>query len=339
MLRFLVLMTAALSLAVAPVSAATPKKKPAAATSHTATKKGSTKKTTSKAESAKGHGAHHAKGEEGGDEGSSGCAPAKSTHGKHSAHKPAGCSSSAHKKGHEDAGDSSDEGAASDCKPAHGSHGRGRHASSCHSGGESHGRKVHCAPVKHGKGKHGKRKCVVVEPPLPPPVFSAPRPPVINETTVMPSGPQPYSAPSSPDSAPPPSTPASTPKRGKPGVGTEVKEVHAGTTLDAWGARRRAERASHPAAAQLTQATLVGRTDAELRTTLGAPELTRAEGDGAMYTYRLPGCALLVFLHKAEPSGYKVTGAQAGPLSRGGATPDVDACLKSAATATPAPAK
>jgi hypothetical protein len=329
MLRFLVLMTAALSLAAAPLSAATPKKKPAATTSHS-----TAKKTTSKGESSKAHGktsAHHAKGEDSSDEGSSGCAPAKSAHGKHGAHS--GCSSSAHKKGHEDAGDSSDEGSASDCKPAHSSHGRHGQASSCHSSGESHGRKVHCAPVKHGKGKHGKRKCVVVDPPLPPPVFSAPRPPVINETTVIPSGPQPYSAPSSPDSAPP-ATPASAPKHGKPGVGTEVKEVHS-TTMDAWGARRRAERTSHPAAAQLTQATLVGRTDTELRASLGAPELTRAEGDGAMYTYRLPGCALLVFLHKAEPAGYKVTGAQAGPLSRGGATPDVDACLKSAAPAGP----
>jgi hypothetical protein len=113
-----------------------------------------------------------------------------------------------------------------------------------------------------------------------------------------------------------------------PPPGTIVKANPPG--LDLWGMRRRAERAPRPSATTLTLSTLVGRTETELRASLGDPELRRAEGEGALETYRLPNCSLMVFLHKEGTAELKVTGAQTGPLERGGQAPDVDACLKSA---------
>jgi len=75
----------------------------------------------------------------------------------------------------------------------------------------------------------------------------------------------------------------------------------------------------------------VGSDETRLKAELGEPELMRAEGDGALWTYRLPACALYVFLGRDTPAGgWKVKGAQAGPLKRGGAAPEVDVCLKSA---------
>ena len=91
--------------------------------------------------------------------------------------------------------------------------------------------------------------------------------------------------------------------------------------------RRGPQRA--PGAPAPTLASLMGSDETRLKTELGEPELMRAEGDGALWTYRLQGCALYVFLGRDAASGpWKVKGAQAGPLKRGGSTPDVDVCLK-----------
>jgi hypothetical protein len=79
-----------------------------------------------------------------------------------------------------------------------------------------------------------------------------------------------------------------------------------------------------------TLAELVGSDETRLKAELGEPELMRAEGDGALWTYRLPACALYVFLGRDTPtSAWKVKGAQAGPLKRGEQAPEVDVCLKS----------
>jgi hypothetical protein len=78
-----------------------------------------------------------------------------------------------------------------------------------------------------------------------------------------------------------------------------------------------------------TLAELVGSDETRLKAELGEPELMRAEGGGALWTYRLPACALYVFLGRDTPtSAWKVKGAQAGPLKRGEQAPDVDVCLK-----------
>lgn len=87
---------------------------------------------------------------------------------------------------------------------------------------------------------------------------------------------------------------------------------------------------TEPAAepATLTLAALRGRAPTEVRARLGEPALAREEGAGAFWTYRLPDCALFVFF--AGQGGLKVTGAESGPLVRGGPVPTVDACLAGA---------
>jgi hypothetical protein len=97
-----------------------------------------------------------------------------------------------------------------------------------------------------------------------------------------------------------------------------------------FGKKRPARPTTGPAP---TLAALVGADESRLKAELGEPELMRTEGDGALWTYRLPGCTLLVFLSRdtaATARGWKVKGAAAGPLKRGGAAPEVDVCLKSA---------
>lgn len=86
-----------------------------------------------------------------------------------------------------------------------------------------------------------------------------------------------------------------------------------------------------PNAAVLTLAALRGRAPADVRAKLGAPSVEREEGLGALWTYRLPDCALLVFF--ADRGGLTVVGAEAGPLVRGGPVPTVDACLAGASPA------
>lgn len=89
--------------------------------------------------------------------------------------------------------------------------------------------------------------------------------------------------------------------------------------------------APSPAPQALTLATLRGLADTAVKARLGAPLLERAEGAGALWTYRLRDCALLVFL--VDQGGLKVVGAEASPLVRGGPVPAVDACLAGASPA------
>ena len=68
---------------------------------------------------------------------------------------------------------------------------------------------------------------------------------------------------------------------------------------------------------------------AAVRERLGDPDVARAEGKGAFWTYRLPHCALFLFFHEG-PKGLRVTGASTGPRRRGEPAPSVAACLASA---------
>lgn len=71
---------------------------------------------------------------------------------------------------------------------------------------------------------------------------------------------------------------------------------------------------------------LVNATQAQVKARFGEPDVARAEGAGAFWTYRLTDCALFVFFHK-ESKGLRVSSVTAGPLKRGDATPDVGACV------------
>ena len=70
--------------------------------------------------------------------------------------------------------------------------------------------------------------------------------------------------------------------------------------------------------------------EAEARTRLGPPDLARVEGSGAMWTYRLPDCALFVFFKKSGADGLRVSGAASGPRVRGRNPPPVNECLSEA---------
>lgn len=79
-----------------------------------------------------------------------------------------------------------------------------------------------------------------------------------------------------------------------------------------------------------TAAAMVGLDEARLKAAIGQPSLARNEGQGALWTYRLRSCALHVFLARDAAGALRVKGASAGPLKRGAATPQVDACVAEA---------
>ncbi len=75
---------------------------------------------------------------------------------------------------------------------------------------------------------------------------------------------------------------------------------------------------------------LLSANEAEARAKLGPPDLARTEGSGAMWTYRLPDCALFVFFKAAEGQSLKVSGVATGPRRRGQPPAPVDACIAQA---------
>ncbi len=75
---------------------------------------------------------------------------------------------------------------------------------------------------------------------------------------------------------------------------------------------------------------LLGDSEAEVTARLGAPDLARAEGRGAMWTYRLPDCALFVFFRRSGVEPLHFDGATAGPRMRGRNPPPVNQCLTEA---------
>ncbi len=75
---------------------------------------------------------------------------------------------------------------------------------------------------------------------------------------------------------------------------------------------------------------LMSASEAEVAGRLGKPDVSRAEGSGAMWTYRLPDCALFVFFRRSGAEALKVSGAAAGPRSRGHNPPPVNECVTEA---------
>lgn len=68
---------------------------------------------------------------------------------------------------------------------------------------------------------------------------------------------------------------------------------------------------------------------AQVRARFGDPDVSRSEGKGAFWTYRMPHCALFLFFQDG-PKGLRVSGASTGPRKRGEPTPTVEACLAQA---------
>jgi hypothetical protein len=68
---------------------------------------------------------------------------------------------------------------------------------------------------------------------------------------------------------------------------------------------------------------------AAVRARLGDPDVARAEGKGAFWTYRLPHCALFLFFREG-PKGLRISGASTGPRRRGEPAMSVSACLATA---------
>jgi hypothetical protein len=71
-----------------------------------------------------------------------------------------------------------------------------------------------------------------------------------------------------------------------------------------------------------------------VRTRLGAPDVARDEGSGAMWTYRLPDCALFIFFRAprggASDVAARVSGAASGPRVRGQRPLPVNECIAEA---------
>jgi hypothetical protein len=64
----------------------------------------------------------------------------------------------------------------------------------------------------------------------------------------------------------------------------------------------------------------------EVRARLGVPAVASEEGKGALWTYRLEGCALMVFF-KDEGAGLRVSGVTSGPRRRADQAPDAESCI------------
>lgn len=73
---------------------------------------------------------------------------------------------------------------------------------------------------------------------------------------------------------------------------------------------------------------LLGKDGREVTRLLGPPRIAHAQGDGAMWTYQRPICALHVFFRRDSGSDpLRVSGVSSGPLQPGAAAPDVERCL------------
>jgi hypothetical protein len=99
------------------------------------------------------------------------------------------------------------------------------------------------------------------------------------------------------------------------------------------GASKAPAAAEPPAPAQKFHG-LLAANEAEVKSRIGSPDVARGEGAGAMWTYRLPDCALFVFfrLPKGAAAGdpIRVSGAASGPRVRGRQPLPVNDCIAQA---------
>ncbi len=114
------------------------------------------------------------------------------------------------------------------------------------------------------------------------------------------------------------SAPHTAPRRTEAATHSELR-TEASSRLD----RDEARPAPQPLGA------LLYATPAQVRARFGDPDVSRAEGKGAFWTYRMPHCALFLFLQDGA-HGLKVSGAATGPRKRGEPVLTVEACLAQA---------
>ncbi|MET0547562.1 MAG: hypothetical protein ABWZ40_14785 [Caulobacterales bacterium] len=74
---------------------------------------------------------------------------------------------------------------------------------------------------------------------------------------------------------------------------------------------------------------LAGASPAQVQSQLGKPNIVRDEGNGALWTYRFPTCALMVGF-TGPNSGRRVTAVEPGPREAGQSTPSREACIAEA---------
>jgi len=72
---------------------------------------------------------------------------------------------------------------------------------------------------------------------------------------------------------------------------------------------------------------ILGATPAQVDALLGAPTLTRREGDGEYRRYALQDCTLIVILYPDETGAARTSHVDAAAQSAGADKPDLGACL------------
>lgn len=73
---------------------------------------------------------------------------------------------------------------------------------------------------------------------------------------------------------------------------------------------------------------LVGQGFDQVREALGEPDVAQADGAGALWTYRLDACALMIAFHNGA-SGFRVSEVMSGPRRRGEKPLPPTACAQS----------
>jgi hypothetical protein len=84
---------------------------------------------------------------------------------------------------------------------------------------------------------------------------------------------------------------------------------------------------SYPEKPVFRMADIAGKEAAEIDALLGAPDLTRSEGEGEFRRYALAECALLIVLYPDERGVKRAATLDAGALKSGENKPDLDLCL------------
>ncbi len=110
-------------------------------------------------------------------------------------------------------------------------------------------------------------------------------------------------------------------------MNTTVAAALLAAALTATAPLAQAQEVRPPSAPEVTLQMLLDRPEADVRARLGEPDVARREDGGALWTYRMPACALFVYFRTAGREGLRVVGAATGPRRRGEVAPEVDACL------------
>jgi len=108
--------------------------------------------------------------------------------------------------------------------------------------------------------------------------------------------------------------------------GMQRRPVLLGLAILTLVAGGQARAAAPPVSAPPVAALAPGATPLQVIERLGDPAVASREGRGALWTYRLEGCALMVFF-KDEGQGLRVSGVTASARRRGEPTPDAAACV------------